>query len=119
MGSALTLGKAARQGALWSFVFAFPAAALLVALFRFPVPFAGYMSGFNAIPAALLAVIFYGIFGGFIVLGTLGAAAGMLAYRLHQPDAQSVRRWTLGLAAVAAVLCAAVLAILDKLIGPW
>jgi hypothetical protein len=119
MGPAPTLGEAARLGALWSFVFAFPAAALVVAFFRFPVPFAGYVSGFGAIPSAMLAVIFYGLFGGFIVLGGLGAAAGMLAYRLRRPDRQSMRRWTFGLAAFAALLCAIVLAILDKFIGPW
>jgi hypothetical protein len=114
-----TLGKAARLGALWSFAFAFPAAALVAALYRFPVPFAGYVSGFGAILEVLFAVIFYFLVGGFIVLGGLGAAAGMLAYRLHRPDGQSVRRWILGFAAAVAVLCAVVLAILDKLIGPW
>ena len=119
MNSVLTLVKAALLGALWSVAFAFPAAALLAAIYRFPVPFVGYVSGFGSVLSALLAVIFYGLIGGFIVLGGLGAAAGLFAFRLHQPNRQAVRKWTLGLAALVAVLCTSVLAILDKVIGPW
>jgi len=93
---------------------------LCALLFRFPVPFAGYISGYRAVPLSVLAVAFYGLlFGGFVVVGALGAIGGIVAHRLHQPDLGDVRRWTRGLAGFAAVLSVMVLAVLDKFIGPW
>jgi len=106
-------------GAACAVLLTFPAAALTAITFRFPVPFAGYRSGLEALPLVLTAVVFYGLVGGFAVVGVLGALAGLAAYRLHQPNLQLVRRWTFYLSALAALLSVILLAVLDKLIGPW
>src|SRR5207247_11256801 len=63
-------------GALATILLAFPFAAVCAIVFRFPVPFAGYESGWSAMPHALAAVRFYGALGGFPLLAFLGALGG-------------------------------------------
>ncbi len=111
--------SAVLRGALWATALAFPLAGICALLYRFPVPFAGYETGPAAVPAALLAVLFYGLLGGFPALLAAGALGGATAYSLGRPDAQRVRRLTLTLAGLVATLGVGLLAILDKLIGPW
>jgi hypothetical protein len=53
---------------LWAVGLVFPFAALCGLVYRFPVPFSGYLSGVMAMPLALLAVVVYGILGGFPAL---------------------------------------------------
>ena len=84
--------RAVIRGALLATFLAFPLAAICAALFRFPVPFAGYQSGFAAIPSVLLGAIFYGFLGGFAVLLIGGALAGAAAYTLYPTDQQRMRR---------------------------
>ena len=111
--------RAGALGALLTIGFAFPAAVLLVPVYRFPVPFAGYESGMAAAPDALIAVAFYGALGGFVFLGLAGTAAGVVIERSAR---RSGRRLLPTLCAVAAAIaCAATLglAVLDKVIGPW
>jgi hypothetical protein len=98
---------------------AFPLAAICAALFRFPVPFAGYQSGFAAIPSVLLGAVFYGFLGGFALLLIGGALAGAAAYTLYPTDQQRMRRLIAVFAGGVAAVCVVLLAILDKLIGPW
>jgi hypothetical protein len=67
-----------------------------------------------------MAVTVYGVvFGGFIVQGLLGGVAGVLARRHGGPDRRRV--WCLcAVYALAASLPGVViLAVLDKIIGPW
>lgn len=109
----------ALRGALWAVVLAFPVAGVCALLFRFPVPFSGYASGLDAVPAALLAVVFYGLLGGFPLLFAAGALGGAAAYALARPDAQRARRLTLVSSGLIALVAVGLLAILDKLIGPW
>jgi hypothetical protein len=111
--------SAALRGALWAAALAFPLAALCALAYRFPVPFSGYQTGLNAVPAALGAVVFYGTLGGFAVLLAAGALGGAAAYVLGCPNVQRVRRLTLAFAGLVALLGVGLLAILDKLIGPW
>ena len=106
-------------GAALAIILTFPAAVLTAIAFRFPVPFGGYLNGLEAVPLVLAAVVFYGLIGGFAVVGVLGAIAGLAAHRLHQPNQQLVRRWTICLSTLAAILSVILLAVLDKLIGPW
>lgn len=68
---------------------------------------------------APLAVLFYGIFGGFLALFVAGGFGGAVAYAIAKPDKPRVRRITLAFAALIAVLGVGFLAMLDKLIGPW
>jgi len=98
----------------------FPLAALAALVFRFPIPFGGYMSGPRAVVPALFAAAFYGTIGGFMVQAILGGiAGGLAAARTVPPEGRPAwKRCALfaGLAAVPGVL---LLSILDWLIGPW
>ena len=107
------------RGALWAAALAFPLAAICALLHRFPIPFLGYESGPAAMLAALVAVVFYGLLGGFPALLAAGALGGAAAHALGQPDGWRIRRLTLTFAGLIALLGVAFMAILDKLIGPW
>jgi len=108
------------RGPLTSIVATFPLAALCAFVFRFPVPFMGYMSGADAVGPALWAVVFYGVlFGGFVVQGLLGWLGGLAAERWGAPDRLSVARLTMCLGIMASAIGVFTLSILDKFIGPW
>ena len=111
------------KGVLFAIIASFPLAAIIGLLYRFPVPFAGYMSGVGALIMAPQAVLFYGILGGFVVLGVGGAVAGLLVSRFVSDAAKGERgrknRLIAAYASLFTLLCLLVLAILDKLIGPW
>ena len=106
-------------GALWTILLVFPFAALCALVFRFPVPFAAYESGWTAIPHALAAVRFYGALGGFTLLALLGALGGVAAYRMGRPDMRRVWQCTISFAAAVAFCAVTLLATLDYIIGPW
>lgn len=106
-------------GALWTVALPFPLAAVCALLYRFPVPFGGYVSGPAAVPGAFVAIIFYGILGGFLALLVAGALGGAAAHALGRPDVRRVRRLALAFAAFIALAGVGLLAVLDKLIGPW
>ncbi len=116
-GSAVKM--AVLPGAFWAVVLAFPFAAICTLIYRFPVPFGGYASGPAASLRALAAVLFYGILGGFPVLLVVGALGGAAAYALGRPEVGRIRRLTLAFSGLSALLGVGLLAILDKLIGPW
>ncbi len=97
----------------------FPLAALCVGLFRFPVPFVGYASGWGSVPEVLYAVRFYGVLGGFPLLLVAGGIAGAVAVWLAGHDRAKVWRWTFGLAGGCALTAVLILATLDYVIGPW
>lgn len=110
---------AALHGAVLCVLFSFPSAMLLVSVWRFPVPFAGYRSGLAHAGDALFAVGFYGIIGGFVLLGVLGAIAGLIVRTLRPDDEREQKRLARIVTAVIALAAATLLAALDKLIGPW
>lgn len=68
---------------------------------------------------ALFGVLFYGILGGFVVLGILGMISAILAWAMTETKPQNTRRLTLVFSAVCAALAVLLLANLDKLIGQW
>jgi hypothetical protein len=105
-------------GAVVTTAAAFPAAALLALVYGFPVPFAGKLQGIDAMIPAMVAVIFYGVMGGFVVLPLLGTLAGIIADRSSE-DARTAQFRTVMAALTIALGCAALLAMLDLLIGPW
>ena len=110
---------AALHGAFWCVLFAFPSAVLLVSVWRFPIPFAGYRSGLGYAGHALMAAGFYVLIGGFVVLGVLGAIAGLITRTLRPDDEQEQKRLARIVTAVIALAAATLLAALDKMIGPW
>ena len=105
-------------GALWSIGLSFPIAALMALVYRFPIPFAGYKSGVDAVILSLKAVVFYGLIGGFVVLGIAGAIGGLVIGLL--PGTRSNKNMLLFGCSAAFTTCGLfLLAILDKIIGPW
>jgi hypothetical protein len=112
--------RAAVIGACAAIVLTFPIAALTALVYRFPIPFGGYASGPSAVPLSLAAVAFYGVaMGGFVVVGLLGFAAGVVAERVARANRKPVVKMTVLFALLLALLAVFALAILDKLIGPW
>lgn len=107
-------------GAVWSVFSAFPIAAIIALLFRFPVPLVGYLSGPQAIAPAMMAVLVYGIlYGGFILVGFLGAVAGAVIAGSTMVSPEK-RGFAVRIASASITTCVLlILAILDKIIGRW
>jgi hypothetical protein len=107
-------------GALVGVVGSLPLAALSALVFRFPVPFAGYMSGPGAVVPALMGTLFYGIaLGGFVVQALLGGLGGLAGARRGWPDHKRMRRLCVTFSLVGSGIGIATLAVLDWIIGPW
>ncbi len=106
-------------GAVAACAGAFPAAAVIALLYRFPIPFRGYESGFAAAGDALGATLFYGILGGFALLGAAGGGAGVFAHSRVGPWRPPVRTLTIAIVVAVDLGCALLLASWDKIIGPW
>jgi hypothetical protein len=83
-------------GVLSAIAGSFLVSPLLALVYKFPIPFSGMESGPSAAVRSLFAVAFYGVFGGFVVLGVLGAAAGVVASIAAGADRH--RAWKLALA---------------------
>lgn len=104
-------------------------ALLFAYTFRIPIPLAAYygplgeistysLTVVEVLKSVLVAWVFYGIFGGFIIVPVLGAAAGLLAGRKHisSRNRRSMIVLYSVLAGSAPVLA---LSVLDYVIGPW
>jgi hypothetical protein len=97
-----------------------PLVALCALLFRFPVPFAGYLTGPSAIVPALMSLLFYGVFfGGFVVQALLGGVGGLLAEYIGAPNRRTIARLCIVFSSIGASVGVVTLAVLDKIIGPW
>jgi len=104
------------RGALIAVLGSFPLAMICALIYRFPIPFVGYRSGVNAVGPAFGAVLLYGLFGGFAVQGLLGGLASHFAARTNpNPSAGLVLFAALGAAAIGV----GILAVLDRVVGPW
>jgi hypothetical protein len=86
----------------------FLVAPLLALVYKFPIPFAGVLSGPGAMLSAVFAVAFYGVFGGFVILGLLGAGAGAIASKAAGANRNRASKLAIlfGLAADVAAACA-------------
>ena len=122
------MGKAILRGILWTFVGILPAAFIVAIFYRFPVPFRGYIRGWDLFQEGpntsiellwllLQAAFYYTIWGGFIPLAVLGAIAGLGGWWLGRPD--RVGRYTRNIALGLAFVPVLVLSVLDKIIGQW
>ena len=101
------------RDALFGLLFMFPAAALVALVYRFPVPFGGYVRGPAGAWSAMLATLFYGLAGGFVVVPLVAALAGRTLRRL------GFGRTGLALAPlIAAFLYAAIMAASGMLADP-
>lgn len=110
----------AARGAVWSVIATFPMAGLIAFAYRFPVPFAGYMSGIRAILPAMIGVIVYGVFlGGLLVVALLGAICGVITARSVSGTVHRKKRIVIFVSFIVATVGVMFLAVLDKIIGPW
>ena len=121
--------KNAFIGLITAYIASFVAAILFAYIFRFPIPFSGYIGPFGelssystdfieTIKSVLIAWWFYGILGGYIILGLGGIGTGL--YIGHKyADATNKNRFILFWSAVLSAIPVFILAILDFLIGPW
>lgn len=103
----------------WTYLVAYPVAALLGLVFRFPVPFAGYLSGFQAVLPSFVAVLFYSLFGLLPALITCGAIAGSIIPLNRVGLRVWPSKFELLLSSVASIIPLGILSILDQIIGPW
>lgn len=110
--------KAFIKGAIIGIVANFPLALICALLFRFPVPFIGYMSGPRAFFPVLLAVVFYGLLGGFLIQAVMGGLGGILAEKFSVTSKKDVKKLRIIFSSIGASFAVLVLAMLDKLIGP-
>ena len=112
--------RVAVGGAFWAVLSSYPITAIVTLVYRFPVPFVGYVSGPQGVATALAGLTVYGVaLGGFVVIGVLGAIGGFLSAVLIKNDPRrcrmTMRLWSL----FVTMLGVFTLAILDKIIGPW
>ncbi len=106
-------------GCIAALISMFPVASLLALLWKFPLPMGGFAQGPRAALLAPVAALFYGLFGGFLVVPALGAASGALAFKLTSGDTGRARRLSIVLGVLSAVAAGVFLNVLDKIIGPW
>jgi hypothetical protein len=104
-------------GMLSAIADSFIMAPLLALIYKFPIPFSGMESGPSAMVSSLFAVAFYGVMGGFVVLGVLGAIAGVAARKVAGENRD--RAWKLAVVfGLAADFVAACVLYLADLISP-
>jgi len=106
-------------GAIAAFLGLFPAAFLLALFWKFPIPLFGMGSGLEASFATPMAIVFYGIFGGFVLVPGLGAAFGVIAFLITRREAARYKPLSIFLGLLCAVASCVFLITLDKFIGPW
>jgi hypothetical protein len=116
-----TRGSVVTAAVVTAIIASVPLAALCGLLFRFPVPFAGFMSGWDAVRATPLVIFFYGIMlGGFLALAGLAALLA-LCFRLFRSQRDAGDSFTDGVVAglASAAIGVALLANWDFIYGPW
>ena len=117
------------KGAIAATASSFLAALVFAYIFRIPVPmfgllgplgqFSAYSMNFlDVLTAVIVAWLFYGAFGGFVIVPALGAIAGWFAGKRF-PSARDRNRNVVLWAAVAGVIPVFGLSVLDLVIGPW
>ncbi len=118
------------KGTIIAVVASFPVAILFSLLFRLPVPMGGYIGPFGEIgvydfgavelfKTVFLAWIFYGMFGGFIILSVFGAITGVIVSRKY-PESVAIKNKMIVLwATIISAIPILPLSILDYIIGPW
>jgi inorganic pyrophosphatase len=107
------------RGAAGAVIASFPLAGICALVFRFPIPLFGYAGGFDAMIPAMMAVVFYGMFGGFPLQALLGGIGGLVGARYGRPDEVRMRKYSLLVSVLCAVPGIVALATLDYIVGRW
>ena len=119
----------ALKGAIISVVSSLIAAILFAYLFRIPIPMGGYIGPFGEISTysievvdvlkyVFVAWVFYGMFGGFIILPTFGAITGAIIGGKYS-DSKNKNRIIVLWSIMISTIPVFILSILDYIIGPW
>jgi hypothetical protein len=119
----------ALKGATVALVSSLLASIVLAYLFRIPIPMEGMIGPFGefstytmTISDVLMAVfsawIFYGMFGGFIVLLLCGAVTGLIIGRKYSTSNRKNRMIVLWSSAIS-TFPVLILSTLDYIMGPW
>ena len=104
-------------------------AVLFAYLFRVPIPMGGMMGPLGEISSYSIGVVdvlksvfvawvFYGVFGGFIILPIFGAITGVVVGRKYAGSSKANRMivwWSF----IASAIPVFLLSTLDYIIGPW
>ena len=119
----------ALKGAIIALVSSLLLVILFAYLFRIPIPMGGMIGPFGefssydmgvaeVLKSVFVAWVFYGIFGGFIILSSCGAITGVIIGRKYFESNNKNKMIMLWATLISAVLVF-VLSILDYIIGPW
>jgi len=119
----------AKKGAFFALASSLLVALLFAYIFRIPIPMGGYIGPFGVIStygmpivdvllSVLVAWVFYGIFGGFIIFPVFGAATGKYVGRKYA-DSKYKNKMILLSSFVVSTIPVFILSILDYLVGPW
>lgn len=119
----------AKKGAIVALASSLLVALLFAYVFRIPIPMGGYIGPFGEISTygisiidvlimVLVAWVFYGIFGGFIILPVFGAVAGEYVGRKYA-ESKNKNKMILLWSFVVSTIPVFILSILDYLVGPW
>jgi hypothetical protein len=106
-------------GAVAGLLGLFPAAFLLALFWKFPIPLCGMARGFEQALGTPIAVVFYGLLGGFVVVPGLGALSGLVAFLVGRKDPSIFVPLSIVFGLFWAAAGCVFLTILDKIIGPW
>ena len=79
----------------------------------------GYDSGLRAAVMSPIAICFYGLLGAFPIAAGWGAFSGMLASKLSRGSAGTEQKILIAFCLIGGFIVVSVLAVLDKIIGPW
>jgi hypothetical protein len=98
----------------------FPLAGVCALCFRFPVPFAGYVSGPDGVMSALFGVLFYGVVTPLLlVLAFAGFVTGAVAEYWWRHDRRKAVGGAVAFSVLESAMAVGALSVLDKIIGPW
>jgi len=119
----------ASKGIITAFLSSLLVAILFAYIFRIPIPMGGYIGPFGEfstydssiveiLKSVFIAWVFYGIFGGYIILTTCGVITGIYTGHKYSESSNKNRMivfWTALISAIPVFI----LSILDHIIGPW
>lgn len=116
------------KGAVVAVISSLFVAILFAYIFRIPIPLGRMLGPFgelnpyslsaaDTINAVLGAWVFYGVFGGFIIVPLFGAISGAIVGRKH--SGASKQKMIVIWAFLAGVIPVFLLSVLDYIIGPW
>ena len=119
----------ALKGALITTASSLVVALVFAYVFRIPIPFGSYIGPFTdlsthgmpvaeVIQAVFIAWVFYGVFGGYIILSASGAITGLIIGRKYA-SAETRNKMIVLWAILIGIIPVFLLSILDYMIGPW